>query len=131
METDEATETVYSGPVPVDTAKKNVHVEEETVTMGGEWAFHFIRTLSEGVPDDIDKFDEMVDYSKKATNSSTDEDSANEASDNEPDFTAEARGRMRALFELVAAGLLTAAQAAENAKLTEDQFKQEMAKANV
>ena len=43
----------------------------------------------------------------------------------------EVRGRMKALFELVAAGLLTAAQAAENAKLTEDQFKQEMAKAKV
>ena len=41
----------------------------------------------------------------------------------------EARGKLKTLFELVAEGLLTVAQAAANAKLTEDQFKREMEKA--
>ena len=38
-------------------------------------------------------------------------------------------GRLQALFELVGGGLLTVAQAATNAKLTEDQFRAEMHKA--
>ena len=41
----------------------------------------------------------------------------------------EAKGGLRMLFELVRDGLLTIAQAAVKAKLTEDQFKVEMAKA--
>ena len=41
----------------------------------------------------------------------------------------EAKGGLRMLFELVRDGLLTIAQAAVKAKLTEEQFKVEMAKA--
>ena len=41
----------------------------------------------------------------------------------------EAVGGLKKLFELVEEGLLTLAQAASNAKLTEEQFKAEMAKA--
>lgn len=40
-----------------------------------------------------------------------------------------AEGKLVTLFELVKAGLLTVAQAASNAKLTEEQFKAEMQKA--
>ena len=40
-----------------------------------------------------------------------------------------AKGKLVTLFELVKAGLLTVAQAASNAKLTEEQFKAEMSKA--